>query len=67
MGLPNTSGWINIDFYLSFMPIKLELRIKTFLGGPVLCYRKSWKKSDPLWENSREQFSFCMQQLNAKC
>lgn len=33
MGHLNTSGWINIDFHLSFMPIKLELRVKAFLRG----------------------------------
>lgn len=43
MGLPNTSGWINIDFHLSFMPIKLALKIKAFLKGTgFLCHRKSF-------------------------
>lgn len=48
MGLPNTSGLINIDFHLSFMPIKLELRIKAFLRGGQVLLQKKLEKIRPI-------------------
>lgn len=50
MGLPSTSGWINIDFHLSFMPIKLELGIKAFLRGAGSVLQKKLEKIRPIVE-----------------
>lgn len=48
MGLSNTSGWINIDFHFSFMPIKLQLRIKAFLRGAGSLLQKKLEKIRPI-------------------